>query len=131
MTATVQDVRNVDLGNALLSVDDARIQCVINDEVPCYFNEAQLGECADLAGALVAAHLITLAHRGTSGPAGPVTSEKAGGLSRSYASTSSTSEGASFWMSTSFGQRYWQIARTRMTTFVTVCTEDPVYGDVY
>ncbi len=122
MAATVQDVRNVDLGDLLKAVDDSRIQCVLTDEVPCYINESQFGTCADLAEALIAAHIITLALRGGTGPAGPVVSESGGGLSRSYASPAVAS-GSSFWASSVFGQRYLEIARTRLTTPIALCID--------
>lgn len=115
MAATAQTVRNVDLAELLGGVDDERIECILSDEVSCYMSRSQFGDCADLAEALIAAHLITIALRGGSGPAGPVTAESAGGLSRSYASATITSQ-SEFWASTSFGQRYLQIARTRLTT---------------
>ena len=115
MTATAQTVRNVDLTGSLDEVSPDRIECIIADEVPCYVNEAHWGTCADLAQALVAAHLITLALKGGSGPAGPVTAESGGGLSRSYASAT-VSAASGFWQSTTFGQRYWQLAQTRITT---------------
>ena len=116
MAATVQDVRNVDLAESLRNVDDARITCVLNEQVPCYINESAWGSCAGLAQSLVAAHLITIALRGSTSAAGPVVSESAGGLSRSYAAPASTTGSGGFWASTTFGQRYQQLASTRMTT---------------
>lgn len=113
--ATVQDVRNVDMSNSLLNVTDPQVQCVLDDQVPCYVNEAQWGTCAKLAQALVAAHIITVAHQGSTRPAGPVTSESAGGVSRSFAS-STVSAGSSFWISTGFGQRFQQLKMSRMTS---------------
>lgn len=115
MAATAQDVRNVDLANTLGNVDDERIECVIADQVPCYVNAGQLGDCAAYGEALVAAHLITLALRGGTSASGPVTSESAGGLSRSYASVATTASDG-FWMSTTFGQRYREFILTRLTT---------------
>lgn len=115
MAATAQDVHNVDYTNALALISDDKINCVLQDEVPCYVNEAQFGTCATLAQALVAAHIITLGMRGGTSPSGSVTSESAGGLSRSYASTSS-SEASGFFQTTTFGQRYWAIASTRITS---------------
>ena len=113
--ATAQDVHNVDWTNSFALISDDKINCVLADEAACYVNEAQFGDCADLALALVAAHIITLGLRGGTSPSGSVTSESAGGLSRSYASTTS-SESAGFWQTTTFGQRYWALASTRITT---------------
>lgn len=116
MTATAQTVRNVDLADTLSGVSNDRIDCIIADEVPCYVNEAQWAECADLAQALVAAHIITIALMGSTAPGGAVTSEAAGGLSRSYATSSPSSDQSAFWQSTSFGSRFWQLHQTRCTT---------------
>lgn len=123
--ATVQDVRNVDMSNSLKGVDDTRIQCVLTDEVPCYVNEVQWGTCAILAQSLVAAHLITVAFQGSTRAAGPVTSESAGGVSRSFASPT-VSAGSSFWMSTAFGQRYQQLKSTRITSPIVLCPREVV-----
>lgn len=114
MAATAQDVRNLDLTNAFGLVSDDKITCLLADEVPCHVNEAQFGSCATKAQALVAAHLLTLGLAGSTSPTGGVTSESAGGVSRSYASAPTTAAGG-FWASTSFGQRYWAIASTRIT----------------
>ena len=114
MAATAQDVRNLDLTNAFGLISDDQITCLLADEVPCYVNEAQFGSCATKAQALVAAHLLTLGLAGSTSPSGAVTSESAGGVSRSYASAP-TSAADGFWMSTSFGMRYQAIAKTRIT----------------
>ena len=105
MTATAQDVRKLDWTNIFGLIDDARINCVIADDVPCFVNEAQWGTCATQAQALVAAHLIAVGLKGGTAPSGSVTAESAGGISRSYAS-STTSEAGGFWQSTTFGQRF-------------------------
>ena len=123
MVATVQDVHNVDMTNSIADagVDDGRISCILADEVPCYVNTAEWGACAKLAESLVAAHLITVALKGGTGASGPVVSESAGGLSRSYAAPSATTGSAGFWQSTSFGQRYLQLKITRITTPMALC----------
>ena len=115
MAATAQDVRNLDLTDAFGLISDPQIDCLIAGEVSCYVNEAQFGDCATQAQALVAAHLLTMGLAGGESPSGAVTAESAGGLSRSYASAPTTAAGG-FWASTSFGQRYWAIASTRITT---------------
>ncbi len=115
MAATAQDVRNLDLTNAFGLISDPQIDCMLADEVPCHVNAAQFGDCADKAEALVAAHLLTLGLAGSTSPSGAVTSESAGGVSRSYASAPTTAVDG-FWMSTSFGMRYKAIASTRITT---------------
>lgn len=107
-TATVDDVRNVDLTNALRGVSDGAIQCILDGEAACL-----IGGPWDDAGmrvkgeSLVAAHIAASAIKGPDGPAGAVTAEAAGGLSRSYASPGGQmSQSDSYWNSTSFGRRY-------------------------
>jgi hypothetical protein len=114
MAATAQDVRNLDWTDVFGLISDDQITCLLAGEVSCYVNEAQFGSCATQAQALVAAHLLTLGLAGSTSPSGAVTSESAGGLSRSYASAPTSAAGG-FWQSTSFGQRYWAIASTRIT----------------
>ena len=123
MAATFQDVRNCDYTGELDMVSDDRITCVLEHEVPCYMNACQFGDCADKAEALVAAHLITMGLRGSTSPQGPVTAESAGGLSRSYGTVGTMSGAAGFWQSTTFGQRYWAIASTRVTTPIVLYSE--------
>ena len=123
--ATVQDVRNVDMSNSLKNVDDPRIQCVLDDQVPCYVDEVQWGTCAILAQSLVAAHLVTVAFQGSTRALGPMTSESAGGVTRSFASPT-VSSGSSFWVSTGFGQRYEQLKRTRITSPLVLCPREVV-----
>lgn len=115
MTATAQDVRKLDWTNMFGLLDDAQINCVIADDVPCFVNEAQWGTCATQAQALVAAHLIAVGLKGGTAPSGSVTAESAGGISRSYAS-SPTSEAGGFWQSTTFGQRFAALSAVRITS---------------
>jgi hypothetical protein len=111
MVATVNDVRNCDFTGELDCVDDDRIACILAHEVPCYINAEQFCDCAAKAEALVAAHII------------PVTAESAGGLSRSYGTVGSASGSAGFWQSTTFGQRYWAIASSRITSPIVLCAD--------
>lgn len=115
MASTVQGVRNLDLTNRFANVSDARIQCIIDDVVPCYVNAAAWGTCADLAGELVACHELEIGFRGGSSPAGPVSSESAGGVSVSYASPSVTGSDG-YWTSSTFGQKFLALKKTRLTT---------------
>ena len=59
---------------------------------------------------LVAAHHATRNSAGGSAPAGPLTSEAADNISRSYAASANGS--ASDWSSTSYGQLYATLVRT-------------------
>lgn len=102
--ATVEDVRNVDVGNALVSVSDGAIQCILDDEVDCIIGTLWgNGTRRRRAEALLAAHI---AYRSMSveGPAGPVTSSGAGGLTRSFAWVGGHED--SEYSTTSFGRRY-------------------------
>lgn len=112
MAATAQDVRRLDWTNMFGLLDDAQITCVLSEDVPCFVNESQWGSCATQAQALVAAHLIAMGLKGGSSPSGSVTAESAGGISRSYASSSMSGTGG-FWQSTTFGMRYWALLSTR------------------
>jgi hypothetical protein len=120
--ATVQDVRNVDMSDSLSCVTGDRIAYVLATEVPCYVYADAWGTCATLAQSLAAAHIITIALQGDAGTAGPVVSESAGGVSRSYAAPAVTS-GTAFWSTSSFGLRFLQLQSTRIASPITV------YGD--
>ena len=122
MPAIAQDVRNADMAGILNCVSDEQVEYILDVEVPCYVNEAAWGSCATLAQALVAAHLMAVGMSGDAGTAGPVVSESAGGVSRSYAAPSITS-GNSFWSTSSFGLRYLQLLSTRMTTPITLTAD--------
>jgi len=121
MLATVNDVRALDLRNQFKKVPDTFIKCTIEDEAVCHVNECVWGDKHVLGQALVAAHIVAVAQKGSSGPAGPVTGESAGGLSRTFGSTGGT-ESNSFWQSTHFGRRYLRLKATLpLTPIVANC----------
>lgn len=64
-----------------------------------------------LARIYLAAHFGAISLAGATGASGPVTSESAGGLSRSYGTTTSTSSGSGI-ERTGYGQLYLQLVRT-------------------
>ena len=64
-----------------------------------------------LARIYIAAHLGTLELIGTTGAAGPITAESAGGLSRQYGSAAAAVTSGE-WGSTTFGQKYVALCRT-------------------
>ncbi len=115
--ATVEDVRNVDLTNSLRNVSDGNIQCILDGEAACMIGEPWGAAGLRVIGeSLVAAHITAQAIKGPDGPAGAVTSEAAGGLSRSYASPGGQSGTDDYWSSTSFGRRYLALRRTLPTS---------------
>lgn len=73
-----------------------------------------------LARVLLAAHYGTVAMSGGAVIAGPVTSESAGGLSRSYATTFATDAFGGPWGSTTYGQSFAALVRTSRARFPVV-----------
>lgn len=59
-----------------------------------------------MARIYLAAHLGTVAQSGGSAPAGPVTSETVGQVSRSYAQLVGDALASSAWASTAYGRQY-------------------------
>lgn len=113
--ATVEDVRNLDIREDLSQVHDGYIQCVLDDEAACIIGDIW-GSLRRRGEALVAAHIVSRELQGSNGPAGPVVSESAGGLSRSYASPGGLSRSDSDWGSTPYGQRYLRLRATLPTS---------------
>lgn len=82
-------------------------------------NVARWGELADLGVGLQTAHNLVLeaasnvsASRGRAGgPVGIQTSKSAGGVSVSYDTSSSTEQGAGHWNQTTYGTRYYRMAK--------------------
>ncbi len=64
-----------------------------------------------MARIYLAAHLATMAAQGAAGAAGPVQSESAGGLSRTYAVGAAALAGGDY-ETTSYGQAFRALART-------------------
>lgn len=116
--ATVDDVRSQDLLNELKNVPDGFIQCVLDTEAACLIGPLWAEAGMEVIGeSLVAAHIVSLQLKGSNGPAGPVTAEAAGGLSRSYASAGGQSSRAeNEWSSTSYGRRYLRLRGTLATS---------------
>lgn len=106
MSATPQLVK--DIAPELTPQGDPRIQQFIGF-AELQVDESRWGTMADLGTAYLAAHLLTVsaAGSGTGGPAGPVTSETVGRVSRSYASPSSAPSSVMGNLgSTSYGREY-------------------------
>ncbi len=120
MACTPDDVRDLDLNGAFSALTDPQIQKAIDDASLVVCDTEVWGDKLDLGVCLLAAHfLLETLNSGTgTGPAGPVTAEAAGGLSRSFGSLS----GAAFdsgYSTTLFGRRYLELMRTLdLTPFV-------------
>ncbi len=113
--ATVDEVKNLSLTEEFSPVSDGYIQCVLDDEAACIVGDIW-GGLRRRAEALVAAHIVSRQMQGSNGPAGPVVSESAGGLSRSYASPGGLSRSDSEWGTTSYGKRYLTMRSTLPTS---------------
>lgn len=109
--ATVEDVRNLDLLEELIQVPDGYLQCVLDAEAACIVGDLW-GSLRTTGEALVAAHTALQSLEGSGGPAGPVVSESAGGLSRSYGSPGGLSRSDGDWSTTTFGLRYLRLRAT-------------------
>lgn len=117
--ATADDVRCVDVANQLKGYTDLQLQCIIDNETLCYFNNTAVwsGQCRITGMALATAHIAFRAKMGAGAASGQVTAQAGGGLSRSYGTTSSsTSATEDYWKSTEFGRRYLTLLRSRITT---------------
>ncbi len=84
MAATVDDVRCFDITNEFKDVGDPIIRRLLARATAC-INADIWGSLANDVEALYVLHWISELMKGSSGPAGPVTAQAAGGLSQSYA----------------------------------------------
>jgi hypothetical protein len=104
----IQDVKDLDLLGLFVNLTDAQIQNAL-DHALCFVEESSWSHCADEAIALLAAHYLADALAGGGmGVGGPVTSESAGGLSRSFGMLQGKFLNSSF-ASTSFGRRFLEL----------------------
>ena len=122
IVATVDDVRCLDKLGELTSLSEKDIQCILDLEVVCFVGSTTVwGSCLRLAQSLVAAHIAFLSIQGADAASGPVVSESAGGLSRSYGQTSTSGSTSEYWGSTTWGRQYLQLRRARATTPMVLC----------
>lgn len=91
-----------------LSTAALATQTAVLASVELQVNDDAWDDLASTGKAYLAAHLATLAARGASGAAGPVTSESVGQLSRSYAAPATPSSSLGL---TSYGQEYLRLTR--------------------
>ena len=97
------------------SLDDAFIQLYI-DSASLSVNVNRWGNKSEWGIAYLTAHLLTLLNRGGNGQSGPVTQEKVGDLSRTYAPTSAISN--SDYASTSYGQEFLRLRKSIFSTIM-------------
>jgi hypothetical protein len=95
------------------SESDLRIQLFL-DQAAFSVNASVWGNKADFAIQYLTGHLLTVANRGGSGAAGPVTSEKVGDLQRSYANN--VSAVAHELGSTGYGMEFLRLRRSLYIT---------------
>jgi hypothetical protein len=105
MSVTVADIQGMPSGE-FASLGASVIQPFI-DEAERIVGRDVWGELADDGVRYLAAHLLAVVRRGSSAPMGPVISETAGPVSRSYAAPSVVSTQG--YNSTLYGQRFQQL----------------------
>ena len=120
MAATPAMVQKLDLAGEFSGISDEIIQCIIDDDAVPRVGEIW-GDCRDQATTLMAAHILARRLKGSSAPAGPVVSQSAGGLSRTYAGPSGPGISDNLLMSTTYGQDYLALAAKIPTTPLTLC----------
>lgn len=109
--AFVADTEHVKIiAPELASESDARIELFI-DLAKLSVNESVWGDKYELGVAVMTAHLMTMANSGGAG-VGPVTSEKVGDLSRSYAAGDANDT----LMSTAYGKWFVQLRKELVIT---------------
>ena len=107
--ATIQALPSLEFASVL----DATVQIYI-DEATCFMHESTWGDCFDTGVTYLAAHLLAVAMKGSFGAAGPVTMNKAGPISQSYAGYSTFgSTGGDNLNATSYGRQF-QVLRSHL-----------------
>lgn len=118
MAVTADNVRDLSLSGEFDTLSDPQIdarillaESFVNRSV---WDTSESGgrDLGDDGVAHLAAHFIVVDKRGSTGPAGPVTAEAAGGMSRSYAAPSLPSLTDAMLMRTTYGQRFVMLRRT-------------------
>ena len=123
MACTPADLRALDLAGLFANLTDPQLQSEL-DHAACFVCDEELWGCKlDRAQCLYAAHnLSRFLLGGGSAPAGPVTGEAAGGLSRSYGSLSGRNTESTF-SSTVFGQQFLELRNTLPSTPLVLGTD--------
>lgn len=120
--ATVENVHELDLHNEFVDIADGYIQCLLDRQVVAIIGPVW-AECdlQVIGESLVAAHMLTMALNGSDGPAGAVTAESAGGLSRSYAQPGGMNDTVGDWNATTYGRQYLTLRATLPTSPAVLC----------
>lgn len=121
MAVTPQDVRDLSLTCEFDSLSDTQIQAAIDDASATIEDTSWCSEHIDPATKNLAAHLLALRMGGSTGVAGPVTSESAGGISRSFGTAGST-RGSSYYQMTIWGQEYARLLSLQLFTPLVGCS---------
>lgn len=109
MTVAWTDIRDMPSGEFA-----AMTQSVLEgfiDEASAEVSEATYGDRYDQAVKYLAAHLAAVMTAGSTSPSGPVTSETAGRVSRSYAAVVMSPTSADGLIATTYGRRFADIRR--------------------
>ena len=91
--------------------DNTRIQLFL-DDASTQISETKFGTSYDTAIAYLTAHYISLSEKtknGSSGSVGAVASKSVEGVSVSYNQATANNQSESYYLSTSYGQRYLEI----------------------
>lgn len=107
MPANIQDVKDLSLKGLFNDLTDAQINNALK-YAQCFIEESSWWKCADEAHALLAAHYLMEELMGLEGKAGQVTSESAGGLSRSYGQGGNKDPQSAF-STTTYGRRFLEL----------------------
>lgn len=135
MSATVTitispcDVRGLSLSGEFDGFDDAQIQGVI-DDILLMVNASVCADLGPMIAKNLAAHLVLMRARKGHGPAGPVTAQAAGKLSRSYGMSGKANDSSSYayFAQTAYGQEYWRLTLLLPSTPMATNTD---YGHLY
>lgn len=122
MPVTVDDIRALSPIGEFDGVKDPAIQSAIDQASLTIEPTSWCEEFVDPATANLAAHILALRLGGSNGVAGPVTSESAGGISRSFGFAGSTS-GSSYYQKTIWGQEYERLLRMQPMTPIVGCSQ--------
>lgn len=109
MTVVWTDIR--DLPNGEFAAVTQSVAEGFISEAQDEISEASFGDRYDQAVKYLAAHLLAVMTGGSASPAGPVVSEAAGRVSRSYAAMVGTPSSLDSLQATSYGRRYMDIRR--------------------
>lgn len=128
MPATEQQVRDLDIVSKFECFTDGTVENAIT-KASFFVSEETWDKGAESPGrgacgiALLAAHFLASAPKGRNSggavPSGPVTAQAAGGISRSYGSSSGKTAESAFG-STTYGQQYLELQGVVCTTPLTL-----------